>query len=616
MVNSANIAMNRTIYTHLVDGLANVDQLPGFHATLPFSGALSSRIPLVTISQGWSAQGLPTNLPRDAGDLDDTASDDWSWLRGKHYLQAGVNLVFNTKRQIPSTASNGNWTFTGQFTGNAMADFLLGDAATFYQVSTVIRPYIHATMVSPYVEDRIQLSRRFTLSVGTRLSFMPLPHPQRGFEAIFDPSKYDRSKAPIVNSNGAITLTPNYDPGNGMVLNGVNGVPLNWSNNHQWYWSPMVGFAWNVFGDNKTSIRGGYGITYTRVFTGQDCSYNCAVNPPVIQSVNLVNPSFPSPGGSGTATVSAPSISSADLDIQATQVQSYSLSAEHEFRGNWLLSISGAGTQGRHLSASWDYNEPLPDAPYNFNPAINTGNVFRYIYGPYYGYAGISTLNSIVNSNWHALEISARHPVGHGLFVSVAYTWSHGLSNESTVDVYHPKAYYGSTSLNVPQVFTASAIYRFPWLLHAQGWRGHVLGGWQFSDVTTIHSGYSMTPGLSIPKQGIAARPDSTGASLGGPQTVAQWFNTQAFTAPAAGYFGNAGTGILTGPSMVNFDMTLYKDFAITEKQKVEFRAEFFNIFNHTNFTSVGTTYGSGSFGQLTAAADPRIAEMVLRYEF
>jgi hypothetical protein len=208
-----------------------------------------------------------------------------------------------------------------------------------------------------------------------------------------------------------------------MVLNGVNGVPLNWSDNHQWYWSPMVGFAWNVFGDGKTSVRGGYGITYTRIFTGQDCSYNCAVNPPVIQSINLVNPSFLSLEGSRTATISAPSISSADLDIQATQVQSYSLSVEHEFRGNWLLSISGVGAQGRHLPASWDYNQPLPDAPYDFNPVINAGNVFRYIYGPYYGYAKIGTLSSVVNSNWHALEISARHPVGHGLFVSVAYTW-------------------------------------------------------------------------------------------------------------------------------------------------------------------------------------------------
>ncbi len=274
-----------------------------------------------------------------------------------------------------------------------------------------------------------------------------------------------------------------------------------------------------------------------------------------------------------------------------------------------------AAVQGRHLPATWNTNQPLPDAPYDFNPIINGGSVFQYIYSPYYGYGPINTLNSLVNSNWSALEASARHPVGNNLFLSFGYTWSHGLSNAATINTYNTREYYGNTSLNVPQVFTASAIYSIPWLLHAQGWKG-LLGGWQLSDITTIRLGYSLTPGLSVPSQGLGARPNLTGSSLGGPKTVAQWFNTQAYSAPAAGYFGNAGTGILTGPGLINFDMTLSKSFAITEKHKIEFRAELFNILNHTNFTSVATTYGSGSFGQVTAAADPRIVEFVLRYQF
>ncbi len=616
MVNSANIAMNRYTVKHPVEGLLYVDQIPGFSSTLPFNGALSTRIPLVTLSQGWSPQGIPANLPRDASDLDDTASDDWSWLHGKHFFEAGGSLVFNTKRQIPSTASNGQWTFAGNFTGNAMADFLLGDAATFTQISTTIRPYIHATMVSPYFGDRIQLTRRLTVSLGTRISFMPLPHPQTGFEAIFDPTRYNRSQAPIVNNNGTLTLTPNYNPSNGLVLNGVNGVPNNWSTSHQWYVAPMAGFAWDIFGHGTTSLRGGYGITYTRIFTGQDCAYNCAVNPPVIQSVNLVNPQFPSPVGTGSTKLSAPSISSADLNIQATQVQSYSLSLEHQFPGNWIVSVAGAGALGRHLLATWNYNQPLPSGRYSFNPVINSGSVFPYIYGPYYGYGPISTLNTIANSNWTALEVNARHPMGRNFFVQLAYTWSHGLSNTSTVDYYNPREYYGNSATNVPQVFTASVIYQVPWLRTSSGWKGRLLGGWNLSDITTFRSGYSLTPALSIAQQGLAARPDITGAPLAGPQTVAHWFNTGAFTAPQPGYFGNAGTGIIDGPSLFNFDMTLYKDFAITEQQKLQFRAELFNIFNHTNFTTVSTTYGAPTFGQVTAAADPRIMELVLRYQF
>ncbi|MCU1260734.1 MAG: Cna protein B-type domain protein, partial [Bryobacterales bacterium] len=616
MVNSASLAMNRYTVNHPVTGLVYVNQIPGFSATLPFNGALSNRIPLVTLSQGYSNQGIPAALPRNAGDLDDTFSDDWSWLRGKHFFQAGFNLVFNTKRQIPSTASNGQWTFTGSFTGNAVADLLLGDASTFTQISTTVRPYIHAMMVSPYAEDRIQLTRHFTLTVGARLSFMPLPYPQPGFEAIFDPTKYDRLKAPIVNANGTITLTPGYDPGNGLVINGINGIPNNWSSSHQWYFAPQIGFAWDIFGDLKTSLRGGYGVTYTRIFTGQDCSYNCAVNPPIIQSVNLVNPTFPSPSGTGSVKLSAPTISSADLNIQATQVQSYSLSLQHEFRGNWTVSAAGAGTLARHLPATFNYNQPLPSAPYDFNPAINTGTVFASLYGPYYGYGPINTLTTIVNSNWTAFELSARHPVGKNLFLSLAYTWSHGLSDSSTINYYNPRQYYGNTALNVPQVFTASAIYSLPWRRNTSGWKGLALGGWQLSDITTIRSGYSLTPGLSIARQGNGARPDETGASLAGPKTAAQWFNTAAFTAPAPGYFGNSGTGIIRGPGLINFDVTLYKTFKVRENQNLEFRAEVFNVFNHTNFTTVSTSFGAGNFGQVTAAADPRIMELALRYQF
>ncbi len=451
MVNSTSIASNSYVLYLNLEGISTVGQVPGFQQTLPFHGLLSSRLPLITISNGYAPEGIPAARPlAHAGDLDDSFADDWSWLKGKHYFQAGVNIVFNTKRQNAFSATNGQWAFTGNFTGNGLADFLLGDASTFTQTSDQLRAYIHGAIVSPYFQDRIQVTRRLTVTAGARITHMPLPYAQPGFETIFNGAKFDPTQAPIVNTNGTITPTASYNPLNGLIRNGVSGTPNNWYNVHNWYFSPMVGFAWDVLGDGKTSVRGGYGLTYSRIFTNQDCTFSCPLNPPGVQSVNLNNPSFPNPIGSGVASaVSAPSLSNADPNIQATQAQSFSLSVQHQFSGNWLLSATGASNLTRHVVGTWNYNQPLPNSPYDFNPIINTGKVFTYLYGPYQGYAGITTLASGVNQNWNALEMSLRHPVGKNLFLSVAYTWSHDLS-DAVVNVYNQRAYYGNVSgLNV-----------------------------------------------------------------------------------------------------------------------------------------------------------------------
>jgi hypothetical protein len=622
MVNTASISTNIYDLDLSLNGIVYRNQIPGFNQALPLSGALTQRLPLVTLSQGWAPEGIAAARPLfHAADLDNTASDNWSWLHGKHYIEAGFSVVLSTKRQNVATADNGQFTFTGQFTGNALSDFLLGTAATFTQQSSERRVYVHGPIVSPYIQDRIQVNRRLSWTIGTRLTYMPLPHAQSNFENLFNPAAYNPAQAPIVNTSGTITPRSNYNPLNGLIRNDVNGVPINFSTQHNWYWSPMTGFALDVFGDGKTALRGGYGLTYTRIFTNQDCSFSCASNPPDVTSVNLINASFSNPVGTGTArAASAPTLTTADLNIQATQVHTYSLSLEHQFAKNWAVAVTGAGALARHLVGTFNLNQPLPFGTADFNPLINTGRFFTYLYGPYPGYAAISDISTQLNSNWHALEITATHPVSSDLFFTAAYTWSHNLAEQVAgsapgYDIYHPRRYYGNSTLNVPQVLTLSAVWNLPWLKNATGWKG-ILGGWRYSDVTTIRSGLSFNPGLSIPNQGIAVRPDATGSSIIGPRTVAQWFNTGAFTAPQPGFLGNAGSGTILGPHLVNFDMALYKDFHITERNVIEFRGEIFNIFNHANFTSISLNYGATSFGQLTAAADPRIVEFALRYQF
>jgi len=316
-------------------------------------------------------------------------------------------------------------------------------------------------------------------------------------------------------------------------------------------------------------------------------------------------------------------------DWQAGEIQSYSVSLEHRFGQEWMVSLAGAGNTATHMAIPVNINQPLPDSPYNYNPIINAGTISSAVFSPYLGYGSIEDTFANGKATYAALEANVRHPAGHNLFLSANYTWSHslsdqrgtaffrGLENGGPQDAYHEMNDYGTSNIDVPHVFAVSAIWNLPWFQNAHGAKGLALGGWRYSDITSIQSGFALDPGLSVVDQGLATRPDVVpGTTVAGPKTTAEWFNTSAFAAPAAGFFGNAAPGSIRGPGFVNFDMAIYKDFKIRERHSVEFRAEFFNVFNHTNFNGVSTTFGAGNFGNLTSAADPRIVEFALRYQF
>ena len=641
LINTVSLGMNIFDLDLNLSGTYNVSQIPGFSTSLPYNGFLSERLPLVTFSGGIGAEGIAAARPlHHASDLDDTVSDDVSWNHGRHYLQAGVTVVFNTKRQNPATATNGQFTFSGTFTqptaqqlatlpsgtaavtqDDAFADFLLGRATTFTQASDEMRVAVHGIEVSPYFEDQFKLTKNLTVQAGVRVYYMPLPHPPPNSSRIFLPRAFDPAKAPTVKNDQTITATPNYDPLNGLVLNGT-GLPVNFSNKHNWYFGPIVGFAWDVTGDGRTSIRGGFGMTYTRIFTNQDCSFSCASNPPKISTINLQNPIFPNPtGGPQTlkpATIG--SLSSADEDVRATTIESYSLSIQHQFPRNWAAALVGASTQARHVVGTFNINQAPHFGQFDYNPALNASAApTQYIYAPYPGYGAISTIGTRLDQNWNAFEASLRHPVGNLVFTA-SYTWSHDLGDlaGAGIDPANPARFYGSVDgLDFRHSASFTAIYAMPWLKQGNFPERFLLAGWKVSGISTLRSGTSLTPGLSIANQGLSARPDvNQSAALKGPKTQKQWFNTSAFQRPASGYFGNAGTGVLRGPALLTLDTALYKEFHVRESNFFEFRAEAFNVLNHTNFSGVNTTFGNSSFGNVTSATDPRVLELALRYKF
>ncbi|MDR3723643.1 MAG: carboxypeptidase regulatory-like domain-containing protein [Terracidiphilus sp.] len=649
IVNTISLSSNTYNLDLTLQGLNDVGSISGFNSNMPYSGTLSTRIPLVTFSGGsasYSPQGIPAARPlHHAADLDNLIADDISWQHGRHFIQGGIDIMFNTKRQNVGTATNGQWTFNASYTkytatvgststtySDALADFMTGYASAFTQVSDERRIPVHAMIVSPYVEDRYKVLRNLTVTGGFRLTHLPLPHPTTGQVTSFLPSAYSASQAPTINTSGTITST-GYNATNGLITNGVNGVPDNFYNKHNWYFAPNAGFAWDVFGNGKYSVRGGYGLNYTRIFTNQDCSFSCGSNPPYLTSTNLSTLTFGQATTTGTAKAATiQTLNSADPDIQATQIHSFNLSVEGDLGHNWLGSITGASSQVRHLVGSWNGNQPQHYGNYDFNPAINTNTSYsQYYYAPYIGYGAITTFQTRQSQNWNAFEASLKHPVSDSIFFTLAYTWSHNLSNYTSattfnvVDPYSPSKYYGNTpGYDYRHSASATFMYKTPWFKNGNRLERTLLSGWQYSDITTLRSGTAIDPTLSVTYQGLATRPNRVpGKSLSGPKTQTAWFNTGAFefspnptTGAELGVQGNASLGLITGPGMVNFDMALYKDFSIVGTHKVQFRGEAFNAFNHTNFNAVAAQLGKSNFGNVTSARDPRIFEVVLRYEF
>jgi hypothetical protein len=557
----------------------------------------------------------PNNLPSSTLGISDT----FHWSLGRHEVKFGGAYMFDRFTSTGGGSSNGLFTFTGSTTGNALADFLEGKANTLVQ-NNGVSFRTHSQDPSFFVQDNWRLSARLALNLGLRWEYYPLYTGQNN-TGTFVPG-VQSTRFP----NAPLGLLTSGDPG---IPDGIFNTPWN-------TFAPRFGFAYDVFGNGKTSLRGAYGIFYSAI--DQVSVSNNLVQQPFSRSVtvnktpNLVTPFAPAadPFPYSPATSGAIFLSGANLfglpqnDSKVPSVQQYSLGIQQQFSPKWNSEISYIGNAGRHFYITTDVNSP------NYVPgaAITTAGLnARRPYEPTpatYTFAAISIAAPRSNTNYNSLQASLRRTFDNHFSLQASYVWSKVIGQGAVVnqnDVYSSR---GVPAIDVPNVFVVSYIYVTP-EVRALGFVGHeFLSGWQVNGITKLQSGqpFNITTGVDSNLDGTTNdRPNVVGNPMllnrGRAASIAGFFNTAAFTLPtAAAPYGNAQFDLLYGPRFTDTDLSAFKTFPITTRFNLQFRGEVFNVINNVNLNNPTAVRTSLNFGKITGAGSPRIAQFALRLSF
>ena len=615
-----------------------------------------NRIPNISIAEGWSGNGVRSQ-PISASDGEGSVMDDVSWVLGRHVLQAGALYMFGIKRQTVFTNPQGSFNFSGAHTGDPAADYLLGLNSSYQQDSTEREGYFHYRQGETYFQDDWKVMPRLTLNLGLRWVYFSNDTVSGDQVSSFYPSLYQSAQAPVVTTNGSFVVNSANQPLtaggqtanllNGLAFAGQNGIPSGFFIPVKTNFGPRVGFAYDLTGHGTTSIRGGYGIGYSRIPTAV-IYYAYGDNPPFNQSANITNSLLSNGTAGGSAVAPTPqNLNDVPSSFTPSEIQSYSLSVEHQIKSNLIGVLAYAGSQSRHLTSGVgggnDINWPLPvtapsvsgcipsgqtaSSSYQFDPCINSGASSPQYSRPYLGYATVNYQYDEGTGNYNALETSLKYNVASSQF-SLAYTWSktlatvgaHGSGNTTSQGSgpQNPRnwlAEYGPPSYDFTNDINGTWVYAIPFFAHSNHATALALGHWSFEGLVLHQSGFALSPGMSTATNGEASRPNQVGPNrkVG---KLSEWFDTSAFQAPSFGFYGSARNGIIRGPAYTSANVALYKSFPLYERLNLQIRVEAFNVLNHPNFNNVDTGFGSGTYGRVNGAGDPRIMEFAVKMFF
>jgi hypothetical protein len=475
--------------------------------------------------------------------------------------------------------------------------------------------YIRNKRADLFVQDDIQLGRRFTLNAGLRYELEGpwLEKYQRwGY--------FDFGAGQVVYPrDAAMNFTTFPYP---YRFDDISSV----TRKHN-MWAPRLGLAWRPFGDGSTVVRSAYGVFWAQSVLNP-ISNTTGTPPPYFlrQTVTSGTSSpeytfgvFPNVNAS-TLLPTTPTFFTLDPnDFRSGYVQQWNFGIEHQILKDVVLKGSYVGSRGNHLEMRVEGNSAMP-------PAAGTIQARR----RYSSFGSLTYSIPASFSTYNSMQLSAEKRFSKGLLFLAGYTWGKALDLASQWGGFGSESFLpqnpndwsqdkGRSAHDVTQRFTLSFLYQLPFRFRNQV-LGGVLGGWETSGIITLQSGFpfSVMSSGDIPNIGAGTsneRANVSGSAKLDSPSPAMWFNTSAFSKPAAYTFGNSGRNILDGPGTRNLDMTVMKRFRITERHSLQFRFEMFNAFNHPNYGFPNANVTSTTFGIISSASE-RNTQVGLKYIF
>lgn len=616
IINQARFSLSQRLYNQVTPLTTSWSDF-GSNITL---GAEPPRPPQIFVTGRWQ-KGIfgNSNFDQQAWNISDTVSV----LKGSHSLKFGAWALISRFVEDGNWLGSGQVRFQPQFTGNVLADFMMGRAASLRQNNGNDRDFL-SDSYHFFAQDDWQISPRVSLNLGLRYE-------------LNRPFRSHRDEMQAFRFGQQSTLIPAAPTG--MLFPGDPGIPRGVMQTDRNDFGPRVGVAIDAFGNGKTAIRAGYGVYYAIGFANWNSNMQgqpFLLDVTLFGTQNLVDPWAAQPGGSPFPYTLDPQNPIFSLPVTANYmsenfrspyIQQYSFSVEQQLADNLALTVAYVGNTSRKLSVQRDANNPV------FGPGATAGNInARRPYMPG-TFAQIAHLESAANAHYDSLQMTVNRRLSRGFTIMGNYTWSKSIDEISAdvtsatgvamVDSNNRRLERAVSNFDARHILNATFVWELGQFENT-GWLRHVIGGWQANGILRMQSGspVDLTAGSDRNLDGNNNdRPDLTGNPFLSPnrsreELIAQYYDRSAFAVPALGAVGTAGRNLLYGPGSKNFTGSLFKRFPIHEQHEIQFRAEFFNLFNWVNLGNPVSNINNQNAGRILSAGGPRIVQFALKYSF